>query len=298
MILKEKVTEIGVIIGRFQINKLHDAHVELIQTVINNHEKVILFLGVSQAIGTKRNPMDFITRKVMLEQTFPTGISIILPLLDKKSDVVWSHQVDSKIREVFPSGNVTIYGSRDSCLTSYSGLFQKVELIPNIYTSATFFRENISKKIMSSDEFRAGIIYSVYSQYPTVYSTVDIAILNSKNEVLLGQKPDENLWRFIGGFVDISDESDEAAAKREAYEETGLEIDNLNYLGSYPISDWRYKGSKDKSIMTRFFSAKYIFGTPTPQDDIAKLKWFPISEHLSDILVLEHIKLFNKLLCA
>lgn len=296
--LKEKFTEIGVIIGRFQINKLHDAHVELIKTVLNQHDKVIIFLGVSSATNTRRNPMDFITRKAMIEKEFPEGISIILPLLDKKSDNVWSSQIDTKVREIFPFGDVTIYGSRDSCLDSYHGKFNKTELVPNIYTSATLFREEISKKMIASEEFRAGVIYSVYSQYPTVYSTVDVAILNSKNEVLLGQKPDEINWRFVGGFVDITDSSDEAAAKREAYEETGLEIDSLTYLGSFPVLDWRYKGSKDKSIMTRFFSAKYIFGTPTPQDDIVNLKWFPISEQLSDILVSEHVKLLNKLLCV
>jgi len=296
--LKEKFPEIGVIIGRFQIDKLHDAHVELIKTVLNQHEKVIIFLGVSQAVNTRRNPMDFITRKAMIEKKFSEGISIILPLLDKKSDEVWSAQIDTKVREVFPFGDVVIYGSRDSCLDSYSGKFSKTELVPNVYTSATFFREQISKKVIASEEFRAGIIYSVYSQYPTVYSTVDIAILNSKNEVLLGQKPDETKWRFVGGFVDVTDSSDEAAAKREAYEETGLEVDSLTYLGSFPVSDWRYKGSKDKSIMTRFFSAKYIFGTPTPQDDIASLKWFPLTAYLEDILVSEHVKLLSRLLCA
>ena len=296
--LKEKFTEIGVIIGRFQINKLHDAHVELIKTILSQHDRVIIFLGVSSATNTRRNPMDFITRKAMIEKKFPEGISIILPLLDKKSDNVWSSQIDTKVREIFPFGDVTIYGSRDSCLDSYHGKFNKTELVPNIYTSATLFREEISKKMIASEEFRAGVIYSVYSQYPTVYSTVDVAILNSKNEVLLGQKPDEINWRFVGGFVDVTDLSDEAAAKREAYEETGLEIDSLTYLGSFPVLDWRYKGSKDKSIMTRFFSAKYIFGTPTPQDDIANLKWFPISEQLSDILVSEHVKLLNKLLCV
>ena len=43
--MTEKKTEIGVIIGRFQIHTLHDAHVELIQHVLSLHSKVIIFLG-------------------------------------------------------------------------------------------------------------------------------------------------------------------------------------------------------------------------------------------------------------
>ena len=289
-----KTTQHGVIIGRFQTPELHSEHIKLINYVLDKHEKVILFLGVSPTLANKKHPMDFITRKYMIEEQFGISKLIIMPLSDNKSDEIWSKQLDSKIKEVFPLGSVTIYGSRDSFIPYYKGVNKTLELQPDVFVSATDIRELASKKVISSPEFRAGIIYSVYNQFPVVYSTVDIAIIKD-DEILLGQKLGENEWRFIGGFVDNTDESDEAAAKREALEETGLEVADLEYICSMPVNDWRYRRIKDRSIMTRFFKAKYIFGCPTPQDDINALKWFKLTPELENILVEEHKKLLKKI---
>lgn len=289
-----KTTQHGVIIGRFQTPELHSEHIKLINYVLDRHEKVILFLGVSPTLANKKHPMDFITRKYMIEEQFGISKLTIMPLSDNKSDEIWSKQLDSKIKEVFPLGSVTIYGSRDSFIPYYKGVNKTLELQPDVFVSATDIRELASKKVISSSEFRAGIIYSVYNQFPVVYSTVDIAIIKD-DEILLGQKMNETEWRFIGGFVDVTDESDEFAAKRETLEETGLEVAELEYVCSMPVNDWRYRGMKDRSIMTRFFKAKYIFGCPTPQDDINALKWFKLTPELENILVEEHKKLFKKI---
>lgn len=291
--MKELQTDIGVVIGRFQLHELHQAHRDLINHVLELHDKVILFLGTSPAISTQKNPLDFITRKYMIEEDFKN--LVVLPLPDNKSNDVWSNQIHIKVREIFPSGNVTLYGSKDSFIPYYKGSWKCVELEPTIYVNATDIRKKLGKKCLSSSDFRAGIIYSVYNQYPIVYSTVDIAIFNDNNEILLGQKPNETEWRFIGGFVDITDESNEDAAKREGREETGLELSNFEYVCSAKVEDWRYKGLQDKSIMTHFFKCKYTFGCPTPNDDIEKLKWFSFSNELEEILVTEHKKLFKKL---
>ena len=290
-----KTTQHGVIIGRFQTPELHSEHIKLIQYVLDRHEKVILFLGVSPTLANKKHPMDFITRKYMIEEQFGISKLTIMPLSDNKSNEIWSKQLDSKIKEVFPLGSVTIYGSRDSFIPYYFGVNKTLELQPDVFVSATDIREVASKKVISSSEFRAGIIYSVYNQFPVVYSTVDVAIIKN-DEILLGQKLGETQWRFIGGFVDTTDESDEAAAKRETLEETGLEVADFEYICSMQIEDWRYRGIKDRSIMTRFFKAKYIFGCPTPQDDINALKWFKLTPELENILVEEHKKLFKKLI--
>lgn len=290
-----KTTQHGVIIGRFQTPELHSEHIKLIQYVLDRHEKVILFLGVSPTLANKKHPMDFITRKYMIEEQFGISKLTIMPLSDNKSNEIWSKQLDSKIKEVFPLGSVTIYGSRDSFIPYYFGVNKTLELQPDVFVSATDIREVASKKVISSSEFRAGIIYSVYNQFPIVYSTVDVAIIKD-DEILLGQKLGETQWRFIGGFVDTTDESDEAAAKRETLEETSLEVADLEYVCSMQVEDWRYRGIKDRSIMTRFFKAKYIFGCPTPQDDINALKWFKLTPELENILVEEHKKLFKKLI--
>jgi len=293
-----KTTDVGVIIGRFQTNELHSEHIKLINFVLSKHDKVIIFLGVSPTIGNMKHPMDFLTRSLMLKEAFGNDLRIagIFPLRDQKSNAVWSNKLDEKIRDIFNMESVTLYGSKDSFIPFYEGKFKTQELTPDTFISATDIRVDISKKVKSSSEFRAGIIYSVYNQYPTVYSTVDVAIFNEAGELLLGQKPNEKEWRFVGGFVDIKDESDEAAAKREGREETGLELSNFEFVTSMKIQDWRYRGMTDRSIMTHFYKCKSLFGSPQPQDDIAALKWVKMTPEVENILVGEHKKLFKFLL--
>jgi bifunctional NMN adenylyltransferase/nudix hydrolase len=63
-------------------------------------------------------------------------------------------------------------------------------------------------------------------------------------------------------------------------EETGVEVDDLRYIGSAIINDWRYKNEVDK-IKTLFFVGTYIFGRPEANDDIAYVEWVPLNELLS-----------------
>lgn len=291
--MKEKQTEIGIVIGRFQLHNLHEAHKELIQCVIDRHDKVIVFLGTSSAIGTQRHPLDFITRKYMIEEQFSN--LVILPLPDNKSDDVWSNQIHAKVREVFPSGDVTLYGSRDSFISYYKGTWNCIELEPTTYISATDIRNKISKKVLQSEDFRAGIIYSVYNQYQRVYPTVDL-LIKQGNRILLARKPTQKEFRFVGGFVDPNDENEIQSCKREGLEETGLELDNFKFICSRKVQDWRYRGIKEQGIMTHLYECEVIFGCPTPMDDIEELKWFnfeDLKKNYEKILVSEHIKLFE-----
>lgn len=272
-----KVTDIGVIVGRFQTHELHDEHIRLINHVVTKHPKTVLFLGVSKALGTKKNPMDFPTRKEMILAHWPA--ITVLPISDCKTDARWSADLDYKIREVFPIGSVMLYGGRDSFVNHYMGSFETEELEPLVYVSATDMRRECGKQILADYRFRAGVVYSTQNRYTAVFPTVDVAILRFKQgigyEVLLGRKPNEMGYRFIGGFADANDNSLEMAARREAFEETGLSIDNVRYLSSYRVDDWRYQNEADK-IMTTFFVADYISGAPRPADDIREVLWVPV----------------------
>ena len=299
--MKETTTEVGVIIGRFQLHELHEAHKSLLEHVFEKHEKVVILLGTSSAINTRRNPLDFITRKLMLDEYINSRLSlsslqcIILPLPDNKSDLVWSRQIDQKVSEIFPTKSVTLYGSKDSFIPYYKGVYSCIELEPDTYISATNIRNKISHSVLASKDFRAGIIYSVYSQYPQTFPTIDI-IIRRGDQILLGRKPTQTKWRFIGGFVDPEDETEIISCKREGREETGLELDNFKFVCSRKVVDWRYKGVSEKGIMTHLYECDYIFGTPTPMDDIEELKWFDLGSlelGYNELMVEEHIKLFQ-----
>jgi bifunctional NMN adenylyltransferase/nudix hydrolase len=293
---KRKKYDIGVIIGRFQIDELHSEHKKMIREVLERHNKTILFLGVSPSIGTERNPMDFLTRKLMIEEEFGNSFSVILPLNDKKLDEVWSKQVDSKIKEVFPLGSAVLYGSKDSFIPHYKGRHNTIELETEVIISAKDIREAVSKRVLPTKDFRSGIIYNTYNRYPIVHPTIDVAILNdNETQVLLGRKHDEVQFRFIGGFVDVEDEALEQTVRRETGEETGVEIDGITYIGSTKVRDWRYRSDPDRSIMTVFYKAKKISGHEKGADDIAEVKWFNVESLKENDIVPEHAKLLTLL---
>jgi bifunctional NMN adenylyltransferase/nudix hydrolase len=283
--LKEKQTTVGVIVGRFQTPYLHQAHLDLLDHVKERHSKVIVVLGSSPALLTRNNPLDFLSRKQMIQQIDKN--IIILNIKDHRSDHTWSATLDGLITDVLiPGDDVTLYGSRDSFLSHYHGRFPAKELLPSVYISGTQLREEARKNVIDDASFRAGVIWGVCNQYPRVISTVDIAIYNG-NKLLLVRKPNEDKFRLPGGFCDPRSPNNEFDAKREALEETGLEIDDLRYIGSYNINDWRYKGT-DK-IRTSLFAAKRIFGAVKPADDVCEAKWVDGLPTTNDIVEEHHI---------
>jgi bifunctional NMN adenylyltransferase/nudix hydrolase len=297
--MKEKVnkpTDVGVIVGRFQVNELHEAHIDLITSVTNKHDRVLVFLGNSIIRNTTSNPLDYRARRAMIADKFP-NVEIHY-INDNPSDVAWSKNLDKLISEqLMPLQTVTLYGSRDSFLKGYSGKYNTCELEATTFISGTEVRRRVSNNYPATSDYRAGMIAATAYRYPTAFQCVDIAVVNDKQEVLLARKPDEKKWRFIGGFSDPRTPSLEEDAKREVQEEAGIEVEIISYLGSTLIDDWRYRGEQDK-IKTALFLAKYIFGKPEGADDIAEVKWVPIGTGLAkdNIEPLHHVlvDMFNE----
>lgn len=289
-------TPIGVIIGRFQNYDLHEGHISLINDVCSRHKKVLILVGIKPGVlVTRKNPLDFYTRKLMIQDKFP-GV-VILPLHDMPSDSDWSKSVDEKILETFGDHqSATLYGSRDAFIPFYSGKFATVELENTIEISSTEIRESASDDVRSSSDFRRGVCYAAYNRHPVAYPTVDIVIFNNtRTSIVLGRKKNDlyGRLRFPGGFFDPSKDNDFfSAAKREAIEETGLEVGELQYIGSTIIDDWRYRGEQDK-IITTIISCKSLFGSPTAGDDLFSAGWYPIDTNTRGLLLDQHKKIFD-----
>jgi bifunctional NMN adenylyltransferase/nudix hydrolase len=267
----------AVIVARFQTPYLHLGHQQLINKVKEGHPKLIILLGVSPLIGSRKNPYDYYTREKMIKKDYPE--LIVLPISDHPDDKEWSNSLDNLLKGVFPAEQFCLYGSRDSFIPYYSGKFETIELPEHGDYNATELRKQYADKVFDSNDFRAGILYAYYNQYTKVYPTVDIALFrNNKTELLLGKKTINNKWRFIGGFADPEDENYESAAKRELTEECGdMQTSNMTYETSAKINDWRYRSEADK-IITLFFSCDYIDGTAIAQDDIAEVNWFKLAD--------------------
>jgi bifunctional NMN adenylyltransferase/nudix hydrolase len=267
--------DVGVIIARFQVPCLTEAHEALIDYVSSRHKKVIILLGVSRVFYTKSNPLDYATREQMIKSLYPN--LIVLPVIDLHSDVEWSKRVDEQINVGYGGKSALLYGSRDSFIPYYSGRYKVQELdtsIPEI--SGTKLRELVSSELRNSYDWRAGHIHALMAMRDVTWLTVDIVPISIDGKILLGKKPTENKLRFIGGFDDnVKDNNCEKAAMRELREEAGLKVDSqdLFYIGSSLIDDPRYKGTGSR-IKTIFFGV-IVMGDEVVggDDDIEFVKW-------------------------
>jgi bifunctional NMN adenylyltransferase/nudix hydrolase len=306
-LLMQKTKDVGVIVGRFQVHRLHEAHRKLLSHVYTTHAHMVVVLGLSAARVSTENPLDFEARKQMILAEFPK--TTVFYIKDDRDDKAWSMRLDAMISDyVSPAQTVCLYGGRDSFIARYHGAYPTEVLEPDTYVSGTEMRKTISKSVKSSEDFRAGVIWATANGYPRPIPTVDIAVFRNiygkngdgdqaravieRREWLLVRKPTEHSWRFPGGFVTDTDPSYQAAARRELGEETGVEIASLTYVWDGRIDDWRYRYEREQ-INTILFAGEYQFGPVKPADDVAHAQWWTSASLLgsSDLVVPEHAPL-------
>jgi bifunctional NMN adenylyltransferase/nudix hydrolase len=301
---KHLTADVGVIIGRFQVEELHAGHRELLNWVAREHSKVIVILGTPALHGKRNNPLDFQARCGMLLRY--SHQLVVVPLEDQKYDAVWSRNLDTLVHALLlPAQTACLYGARDSFLEHYQGRYMAQELVGDKKLagwSGTDQREKLRLPVGSCADWRAGVIWASQNQWPRVDTCVDIAIFDAKHEwMLVGRKPNENKYRFIGGFADPRSPTFEADALREVFEETNLVIpsENLQYIGSCIIDDWRYEGEADK-IKTLLFTARAHSPdghavVPQAADDIEAVEWLKTNAIDRDYIVDTHHVLVNML---
>ncbi len=303
---------VGVIVGRFQIDELTAGHVSLFDAAERNHAMILAVLGSSPVRNTRRCPLDFESRRQMIAARYPDAR--IVELMDAPIDSDWVRSLDNIIQRNTPPGvNITLYGGRDSfiqCYNKNNGKYKTVEVPYCGKVSGTSRREHVALQSSSTGNHRRGVISAAYSRYPAVVMCVDIAPLIEKNDgmhvVMIKKHEDGGKLRFIGGHVEPSKPRDyessdllELNAIREAKEEANVTMrsNQLTYLGSALIPDWRYHGEAD--VIASAFFAGVCFDPIDlyPGDDADGVKVVHLNSITSDDVIAEHhtlLKVLNR----
>lgn len=120
--------------------------------------------------------------------------------------------------------------------------------------------------------------------------TVDVIVQKGAKVLMIRRKKDPFAGRLAlpGGFVNEG-ETVEEAARREAKEETSLEVEPIEILGVYsdPARDPR------RHVLTVVFVAIITGGAERASDDAAGLEWIELAgvEKMKDRIAFDHAKM-------
>lgn len=296
--------KVGIIIGRFQTPELTPAHVLLFREALDNHDTVVVFVGVRDTPATDRNPLSFYMRKNIITRQFPTVT--VIPLSDCPTDEEWSKNLDRYINTVSSMRGAVIYHGRDSFASHYKGKYELYEVKMPEFTevSATETRKQIGMTLENHPMFHKGVIHALQNLPPRIYMTVDIALLRNISvmdeedyEILLGKKAGMTQWILPGGFID-GKEDPMVAAKRELFEETGCIVEScetgdivntkLELVGAFIVDDWRTRGETKVSNMTLLYKGYTASREAKANDDLEEVRWFNLQSVKNQMTTLVH----------
>jgi ADP-ribose pyrophosphatase YjhB (NUDIX family) len=109
----------------------------------------------------------------------------------------------------------------------------------------------------------------------SIVPSVNVAVTNDADEVLLIRRSDNDNWALPGGAVDLG-ESLTQAAVRETREETGVDCDITGLSGIYtdPGHVLLYTSNGEaRQEFSIVLTARAISGQPTPSSETSVVRW-------------------------
>lgn len=115
---------------------------------------------------------------------------------------------------------------------------------------------------------------------PIIMTSACVIVINANNQILLQKRRDNGLWGYPGGSLELK-ETFEEAAKRELFEETGLEALELNFfeINSGEKMHYIYPNGDEVYIAeVIFLCRKYQGELVAQEDEVIEQKFFDIDK--------------------
>lgn len=138
--MEENIKKTAVVVGRFQVPKLHLGHIYLISTALQEYNQVLIILGESLQ-RDERNPYTLQERDKMIRRVFGHGNLEFRAITDvPEDDKRWSDTIDEILR--FFHDPVLLH-SRDSFASHYTGRYPLREIPELPGYSGTKLRQDL-----------------------------------------------------------------------------------------------------------------------------------------------------------
>ena len=154
-----------------------------------------------------------------------------------------------------------------------SGLFTQALALANWHDSHQYCSRCGTPTVIEQGGWVRRCFKDDSESYPRTDPAVIVAIVDEQERILLGSQGvwEENRWSILAGFVEPG-ESLNAAVEREMFEEAGLRVTDITYLGSqaWPFPHSLMFGFVAKATGQQLEVADGI--------EIEKLRWFSRQE--------------------
>jgi NAD+ diphosphatase len=131
---------------------------------------------------------------------------------------------------------------------------------------------------LRGDELRLECPACGFVTYASSKATAGALVEDGEGRVLLARRahePFKGRWDIPGGFLEEGEHPLDGV-RRELREETGLDVEPLEFLGAWMDS---YGGdSTAEATLNLYWTARAVGGEAAPADDVDALRWFARDE--------------------
>lgn len=119
-----------------------------------------------------------------------------------------------------------------------------------------------------------------------------VVLTNDQDEILLQERTDSLRWGLPGGLMEL-DESIQDCAIREVFEETGLEVELVRFIGIFnnPMQRWRERD--EARILVFAFTGKVIGGELSVHDHESKSLCYFRKDELPSLHSIDTVEIIN-----